>query len=338
VKKVLIGITFIFATAICALAQNQKGAIKVTFAVDGETVPCDNFKVELKVGERPIPVSSINQGFFVPPIFGKLYASPQSRRKGNIDVQINCGEYVLDFPGVYPIFVSSGEWKVGIDYPPFRNAETGTGKPPESGLWMSSVEWNIDGCEPCVVSTVIHPDIPPSVIDRLRKDQPAARGERAMDDAYALAVLQVDYKKNRDYLLDLLGVCLAKPNLPPPLEDVCDSNAGLVDYLANLYWRGDSELLTPLMNAADSSSYVMDPVGTFYAELLDRRSADALHVIAGLPVQKQIATCEQAGHDDLSLDPPKMERVEKQLRADGGAAALRCMQTLEATDNHPHAE
>lgn len=338
VRTALIAVTFIFSAVSCAIAQNQNDAIKVTFAIDGETVLCDNFNVELKVGERVIPVRCIDQGFIVPNIFATLYASPQSRGRSNIDVQINCGKYALDFPGEYPIFISPGEWKVGIDYPPFKTAESGTGRPPESGFWMSSVEWNFDGCEPCVVSTVIHPDIPPSVVDRLRKDQPTAWGERAMDDAYALAVLRVDYKKNRDYLLDLLGVCLSKPNLPQPLEDVCDSNSGLVDYLANLFWRGDSELLKPLMNAADSSSYVIDPVGTFYADLLDRRSEDALHVIAGLSIEKQIAACKLAGHDDLSLDSPKMERVEKQLRTDNGAVALRCLQTLENTDNHHRAE
>lgn len=190
---------------------------------------------------------------------------------------------------------------------------------------MSSVEWLYDGCEPCEFSLVTHTDIPPLVVERLRKEQPTAWGERAMDVAYALAVVHVDYTKNRDYLLDLLGVCLAKPVGRPPLEDICDDTR-LVSYLVNLYWRGDNDLMLPLLNAAGSQSYAVDLIDGFYGDLLERSTQDALREIAVLPIEKQTAICKVAGINNPGIDAEKRDRAITRLRAAEGDMAGRCLQ------------
>jgi hypothetical protein len=180
------------------------------------------------------------------------------------------------------------------------------------------------------VSTISHPDIPVNVVDRLRREQPVASGERARDVAYALAVFKVEYDRNRNYLLNLLDQCLSLP-IKTPNGDLCDSNLG--DYLINLYWRGDGALLQRLLQMADSQSKAVDNDSYFYSEMLEQRTAVFLQGLDGLPFDKQKVICKLAGDDDLSMNFPKEERVFKQLKAIGGNPATRCIQEIEKTDN-----
>jgi hypothetical protein len=113
---------------------------------------------------------------------------------------------------------------------------------------------------------------------------------------------------------------------------MCD-NEKLYKYLENLYWRGDNGLLGQLLQAADSRSDVVDDDGYFYGDMLDRRTTEMLRGLDSLSALKQKAVCEQAGKDDLSLDPPKEERVAKQLKAIGGDLATRCLQEIEKTED-----
>jgi hypothetical protein len=332
VKKIVIGIVLSMATTnLVAQSSAVKPRISVIFAIDGETVLCENLKVELRLDHRLIPVKMSDHGFIIPELFKQLYDSPQSCEKNNIDIRINCGEYMVEFPGECPVRVSPGVWKAGISYPPFRyDYGTGSTNLFEQGMWLSYVDWDSDGCEPCVVSTISHPDIPVNVVDRLRREQPVASGERARDVAYALAVFKVEYDRNRNYLLNLLDQCLSLP-IKTPNGDLCDSNLG--DYLINLYWRGDGALLQRLLQMADSQSKAVDNDSYFYSEMLEQRTAVFLQGLDGLPFDKQKVICKLAGDDDLSMNFPKEERVLKQLKAIGGNPATRCIQEIEKTDN-----
>jgi hypothetical protein len=316
----------LIASAASAENPAPRPTIKVTFSIDGTSVPCDDLKVELRIGKLTVPVESVDHGFVVPPIFAKLYTSPKSRRKNNVAIDLGCGDYNFEFPGEYPVRLQPGVWKLGVAYPPFRNNEVGGTSLFERGTWISYVVWECNECEPVTVSMISHFDSPASVVEGFRREQEGASGERARDIAYALAVFNVEYEHNRDYLMKLLHTCLSGPESSPG-DDLCDSRLG--DYLINLYWRGDSELLLPLLRVADSQSEAIEDDGYFLADLLDRRAPEALRALQGLSIEEQQYVCREAGTDEFSIDSPKLERVAKFLRAEGGDVALRCLQAVQ---------
>jgi len=314
-----------------AQAATHRPIIKVTFSIDGESFHCDDLKVELRVGGRIVPVEQIDHGFIVPPIFAKLYASKQTRGEGNISADIRCGPIALDFDGIYPAQVDPGTWALGIGYPPFWVERERHADALGAGTWVSFIDFETDTCEPCVEQRISHVEPPADAVESSRSKQATAWGEDAARIAFALAVFGVDYAKNRDYLSELLNICLSSPN-EHKLKDVCDDGS-ITLFLESLFWRGDIGLLNKLLEAADSHADAVTEIGTFYADLLERRNADVLRALGGLPVEKQKEVCKLAGSDDLSMNSPKQERVAKQLRAAGGEVALRCLQEAEKAAN-----
>lgn len=322
----------LIAVTLAAHSQENQPYISVTFSMDGKTAPCDDLKVELRLDHRLIPVKQIDHGFIIPSIFAKLYASPQSRKQSNIDIRLGCGGYSFDFPEQYPVRLLSGSWKFGVQYPTTWLIDSIESPLIEKGVWLSYLETNCDGCDPGVAQSISHADFPVAFVERLHQEQPSAWGEDRMTKTYALAVFNVEYQQNRDYLLSLLNICLSNPNRPA-MEDICD-NTKLYQYLANLYWRGDSGLLFPLLQAAgETQAGVVDGAGVFYADLLDRRPVEILKGLTGIPVEEQSIVCKLAGKDDLSFNSPKKERVAKQLRAIGGDSAAHCLQEIDMTEN-----
>lgn len=161
--------------------------------------------------------------------------------------------------------------------------------------------------------------------DALRKEQlNAASPARLRDVSYVLAVFNVEYQKNRDYLLSTLNNCLSRPKESPE-DDVCDGD--LFSFVANLYWRGDSQLLPPLLQIAEPRRDVIGEIGTFYADLLDRRGVVVLGGIERLPGDKPQVVCRLAD-DDLSVNSPKRERIKAFLRNARGTAAVQCLRAL----------
>jgi hypothetical protein len=334
VNKIVIGIVLSLATTnLVAQSRAVKPHISVTFAIDGETVPCDNLKIELRVDHRLIPVKMIDSGFIVPNLFKKLYDSPRSHEKNNIDIHIECGEYSFDLPGEYPVRLLPGKWEMAIRYPTTWLTDSKENVLIEQGVWLSYINWNSDGCEPCTVTMISHSDLPVATVNRLHKEQSNSEGTRARDIAYALAVFNFEYDRNRRYLLNLMNTCLSKPKdtTSNDDDDVCDSRLG--DYLNNLYWRGDNELLKVLLNLADSQAEAADDNSYFYGDLLDRRTTEFIRGLESLPTENQQIVCKLAGKDDLSIDSPKEERVAKQLTLIGGEVAMRCLQEIEKTEN-----
>jgi hypothetical protein len=194
----------------------------------------------------------------------------------------------------------------------------------ERGAWVSYLGFEKTGDG--VVLWIAHPEPIPGMVEQWLKEQPTAAGERARDIAYALAVSNADYPRNRDYLIRLLGDCLARPKGSPE-ENGCDYELA-VD-ITNLYWRGDKTLLPPLLAVADRRGDVLGSIGTFYADLLDRQPDAALGGLRALDSKRQKVVCELAG-EDLRTGSIQMKRVQKSLFVlPGDEVASRCLKVAE---------
>jgi hypothetical protein len=163
-------------------------------------------------------------------------------------------------------------------------------------------------------------------MNRYLQEQPTASGAAARDIAYSLAVFRVEADRNRGYLLELFRTCLSRPKNSPE-DDVCNSR--LLEYLTNLYERGDEGLLAPLLQAAESREDVIDDIGRFYAEMLDEKPSILLSGLQDLPLEKQQFVCKSAGADELRFDQPELDRVTKNLLAVNSDAARRCLNELK---------
>jgi len=177
------------------------------------------------------------------------------------------------------------------------------------------------------VATVSQTDPPTALITRLIEEQPAASGERARKIAYALAVFNVDYEKNREFLLRTFNNCLLQTKDWSDEDDGCNDGM-LLDYLTNLYWRGDGVLLRPLLELANSHAYALRGVDDFYADLLERRTPDAVRELEMLSTEKQSLICKMAGESGLVVGSLKFDRVVKRLHSAGVPAAERCEQAV----------
>jgi len=241
-------------------------------------------------------------------------------------VSVRCGEYTLDFPRLHPSWVSAGQWEVGIAHPPYWIERFRRSAALEHGAWISYLISECNGCDPGVVTMVSQPNPPAQLVELLQKERENASGELARNIAYSLAVYNSEYQRNRNYLLSVLDGCLSRPRESPE-DDEC--NAELLDFITNLYWRGDDGLLAPLLQAADTRKDVILEIGTFYADLLDRHIDAAIQGLRVLPREKQTLVCTLA-EDDLSFDSPQFERVRKNLREARSEVADRCLNARAA--------
>jgi len=301
---------------VAAQIQPHHDSISVAFVIDGKPTRCAAFSVELRFDGEMIKPNQAGQHFDVPDVFKK--PSEQWRDDQHVDISLSCGGQTFVFPKVHPAFIRQGDWELGIARPPYSIERFRRTPELEHGAWLSYL---IFEGEPGIVISVSQPEPPAEIADSMRREQPNASGERARNIAYALAVYGFEYQRNRDYLLLLLNNCLARPRESPE-NDECDGE--LLDFVTNLYWRGDDSLLAPLLQVADARGDVIGEIGTFYSDLLDRRGAVVIESIEKLPAEKQKLICRLAYEDDLSIDSPKRDRVVAFLRGAGGEAATRC--------------
>lgn len=322
-------ITMVLLAMVAATASAQTHeptqSISVAFAIDGKPISCDHLKIQLRLNGRKIEPKYTESGFAIPAVFDKKASAWSADEK--VDVIVSCGKYTLTFPKLHPTWVSPGSWKVGIVHPPYWFEEFRYTSAIEHGMWLSYLVSECNQCDPGVITSISHRTPPVSVVKLLQVEQPTASVEHARDIAYALAVYNVEYRQNRDFVLGLLNDCLARPKESSE-DDVCDHR--LLDYITNLYWRGDSTLLPLLLQIADSRKDVIGEIGTFYARLLDRRTAIALEGLQGLSIDKQQTVCRLAGADDFRLDGPEFDRVTRQLHYIGGEVANRCLREAES--------
>jgi hypothetical protein len=294
--------------------------IAVSFAVDGSPASCEDFQVELGFNGETLKPKSNGLRFEIPEAFRR----PQNKWKDEqrVEIRLTCGGHTLVFPGQHPVFLREGEWRLGIAHPLYAVKEYGYTHEFDRGAWLGYL---IFEGEPGVVTFSSQPDAPADLPDALRKEQlNAASPVRLRDVSYVLAVFNVEYQKNRDYLLSTLNNCLSRPKESPE-DDVCDGD--LFSFVANLYWRGDSQLLPPLLQIAEPRRDVIGEIGTFYADLLDRRGVVVLRGMEKLPGDKPQVVCKLAG-DDLRVDSPMRARVKTFLRKTKGTAALQCLSAL----------
>lgn len=301
---------------VSAQTQPHDDSISVGFAIDGKPTLCTPFSVELRFDGELIKPNKAGQHFDVPDVFKK--PSEQWRDDQHVDISLSCGGQTFVFPKVHPAFIRGGDWELGIARPLYSIERFSRTPELEHGAWASYL---IFEGEPGVVTFVSQPEPPAGMADSMRREQPNASGERARNIAYALAVFGFEYERNRDYLLRLLNTCLARPRESPETDE-CDGE--LLDFLTNLYWRGDDSLLAPLLRVADTRRDVIGQIGTFYSDLLDRRGSIGFESIEKLPAERQSLICKLAYDDDLSINSPKRDRVIALLRRAGDEAATRC--------------
>jgi|GEM_PF-7001412 len=327
-------VVMIFTVNLFGQNLHENQIILVKFDINGKTVSCSNLNVEIKIDGHLVPHKSLPHGFIVPATINQLNDPNNTNKKNNVDVNIICDKYTLNFTGLYPSWISPGHWETGIAYPPFwfeilgyqfrRNPVI------EKGTWFSYLVSECNDCDPGVVTAFSHSNPPLSLIKHLRQEQPNASGKRARDIAYSLAVFNIEKKRNSDYLINLMNTCLANPK-DSSEDDICDNI--LLEFITNLYWRGDERLLDPLLQLSDSRKGFINEVGTFYGDLLDRKPINAVQGLRHISVDKQIAVCKMAGEDNFSIDGPQLDRVVKQLDSLGNDIAENCLKVAMKAAN-----
>jgi hypothetical protein len=308
-----------------ARGQASDRLVTVKFVVDGEVQQCYYTKIKLHIGRQLIRPKIIKDGFVAPAVFERLYAHDQTRRTANIAADITCRDRTLAFDGLYPSWVKPGLWTVGVANPISWPGNWSYAT--QTGVWSSYLVSECNGCDPGVVTVQAQTEIPQAALSRLVVEQPHATDARARDIAFALAVWKYDATGNTNFLKGLFAKCLRKSESDPD-DDVCDD--GLLHELANLYWRGDDNLLPVLLRSAESKSQTAsEGIGYFSGDLLERRTVVALTALKDLGPDAQRAVCRIAGEDDFRINSPKTERVQEQLREVGGEVAERCMAEIK---------
>ncbi len=311
----------VLVSVLSVLAQARtNNFVNVSFTVDGKPSPCDGFQVQLQMDGKS----------FIPKVSGERFEVPEKfrehRKSWNIDervdISLTCNGLTLVFPHQHPGFLTDADWRLGVAYPLYAAKEYGYTHEFDRGAWMGYL---IFEGEPGVVTFSAQDNVPSEVSAAMQREQAAASAERRRDIAYVLAVFRVQYQNNRDYLLSLLHSCLARPKQSPE-DDLC--NDDLVKFITNLYWRGDSELLAPLVQVAETRRDVIDEIGNFYADLLARKGDEMLDAMSQLPDEKQQLVCKLAYEDDLSMDAPRRKRVMAFLLKVSTAPASRCLAAL----------
>jgi hypothetical protein len=329
VKRLSLGIFLCLFAAVGAFCQKPvpRASIAFSFAVDGENVPCLHRAIELRADGRVIPVRATAFGFVIPPVFRRL-AAKKALAGRKVDVRVTCGGQVFEFPQEDASNIVPGSWRLEVSYPTTWLTSAVESPALERGTWFSSMAWECKGCRPAPKTTVPHYDLPTAFADRLRSEQPQAKGARAMQIAYALVVFNIEAETNLALLTDQLKSCLSATGKPPD-NSVCN-NPLLAEDLVNLYWRGDSELLDPLLQLADSHTDVTAEMGDFYADLLDRRPDQMLGGLKGLAPEKQLSVCVRAGENEHEGSDARFRRMRAHLQAAGTDAARQCLQQAEA--------
>jgi hypothetical protein len=162
------------------------------------------------------------------------------------------------------------------------------------------------------------------VIRQLQRMQNDIHKPDAQQVAFLLAVLGVDYERNRDYLIWVLRGCSV-----PEVTHGCDDMTG--DFLSYLYEHGHSEVLTSLMKYGNSYNAAgSEFVGTFLSETVAKSPdnfLDALHTFS-VPTQRKI--CYFAGlADGGGMAPSNLRIARKALAASPDDIAARCLREIE---------
>jgi hypothetical protein len=176
----------------------------------------------------------------------------------------------------------------------------------------------------------VHPLLLPSleqkghVVRQLQRMQNDVSHPDAQQVAFLLAVLDVNYVQNRDYLVWVLKGCNV-----PEVTHGCDDMTG--EFLAYLYDHGHSEVLTPLMKYGNSYNAAgSEFVGTFLSETVAKSPDNFLDAVRSFPVPTQKKICYFAGlADGGGMAPANLRLVRKVLAARPDDVTARCLREIE---------
>jgi hypothetical protein len=163
-----------------------------------------------------------------------------------------------------------------------------------------------------------------SVIRQLQRMQNDAHHPEAQQVAFLLAVLGVNYERNRDYLIWVLRGCSV-----PEVTHGCDDMTG--DFLAYLYEHGHSEVLAPLMKYGNSYNAAgSEFVGAFLSETVAKSPNNFLDALRTFSVPMQRKICYFAGlADGGGMAPADLRKARKALIARPGDVAGRCLREID---------
>lgn len=175
---------------------------------------------------------------------------------------------------------------------------------------------------------LVKPEQRDRIVNKLQIAQRTAHAQRAQQVAFLLAALDVEYNRNRDYLLHVLSGCNY-----PEIRYGCDDMTGF--YLIYLWEHAHPEILAPLLrtglgsyNAAGSEG-----LGAFSGELVQKSPESFLDAIGTFPVSTQKRVCLFAGlSDGGGLGAKGLAQARRRLRGIGSEVALRCLKEIEGSN------
>jgi hypothetical protein len=179
-------------------------------------------------------------------------------------------------------------------------------------------------------SDVSRPSERADAAKRLKEARRTAYGSHAQQIAFLLAVLNVDYPRDRDYLLWALRGCDV-----PEIRNGCDELTG--SYLVDLFQHGHREILAPLLNAAikDYNAAGSEILGGFFSELVASSPEEFLDGVRSFPVPTQKKMCYFAGlGDGGGMGPSDLKELRARLGAMHDEVAQRCLLQIESANKH----
>lgn len=164
-----------------------------------------------------------------------------------------------------------------------------------------------------------------SVVKKLKLAQVSAHAQRAQQVAFLLAAFDVEYERNRDYLLHVLSGCNY-----PEIRYGCDDMTGF--YLIYLYEHGHQEILAPLLKTSIGSYNAAgsEGLGGYFGDMVQNSPEKFLEAVSAFSVPTQKKACGFAGSaDGGGLGVKGLAQARKKLRAIGSEVALRCLREIE---------
>jgi hypothetical protein len=168
-----------------------------------------------------------------------------------------------------------------------------------------------------------------AAVHELKKAQATARGTHAQRVAFLLAALEIDYARNRDYLLWVLSGCQAEE-----IKRGCDDLTP--EYLTDLYGRGHPEILAPLLKRGlnSYSAAGSEFLGDFAATVVAKAPSEFIDAIRTFPAATQSKICYFAGTSDGGgMAPSDLDQARKRLSQLSDPIARHCLREIERANN-----
>lgn len=166
-------------------------------------------------------------------------------------------------------------------------------------------------------------------VNALTKAQASAMGPRADSIAFLLLLLGQNVDANRQRLFDSLRECRPDP-------DNC--NDQVIEYLGNLYSRGDNLVIEPLLDAMpNADSVVAEELGSTLEDMISGNARPFMTALARRTPAQQRAVCHLVAAGDGGGMPEDTaaevtDALEKLAREVGpvATAAMACLNQVKA--------